>query len=37
MCGDNFILELFYDHLEKHVECGVQIKTSADKNNVNVG
>ena len=37
MCGDKFILELFSDHLEKHLECGVQIKTDADKNNVNVG
>ena len=37
MCGDKFILELFSDHLEKHVECGVPIKTGADKNNVNVG
>ena len=37
MCGDKFILELFSDHLEKHLECGVVIKTDADKNNVNVG
>ena len=37
MCGDKFILELFSDHLEKHVECSVPIKTGADKNNVNVG
>ena len=37
ICGDNFILELFSDHLQKHEECCVQIKTSADKNNLNVG
>ena len=37
MCGDNFILELFSDQLQKHVECCVQIKTSTDKNNLNVG